>query len=513
MATPSYTTDLSAQVISECESNATPLVFTNLGTGSDATETDYFIQKTACVSKPFNITAGGIYCTTSQAITSSQLFWAWYYFGCPNKLLGETSGGLQALVGQSGTAHDKWDVLGSDTYTYGGWRCIPVDFLNVGYDDRTGAGAGTSQFLVFGVYCNTSGGIGKGNPLGIDVMRYGRGEARINGGETGNYATFTGFATENDDLNNRWGLIQAVDGGYLQQGLVILGYASAVDFRDSNKYIVIANTKKVLSSFNRWEVRQAGSRVDWTNISISSLGTVARGEFECIDNADINFDSCVFTDMSTFVFQSASTILNTTFRRCGVVTQGGAVFANCIFDNSREVKAILVNSISNLSNCFFISSGTGYAIEGFGTAGDYTISDVTFTNYASGNGTSGNEAIHVLASSGIVNINIDGGTTPSIHTEGATVNVIIPEVILTLTGLQVESDISIITSGTTTERTNVQENPGTTYPYNYSYAIGDYVDIGVFKGGYVPFYIRNYLLGNTSSSLPISQVIDRAYLV
>ena len=157
MAVPTYTTDLSAQTISECESNSTPLVFTNIGTGADATETDYFIQKTACVSKPFNITTGGIYCTTSVAITTSgYCFWAWYYFGAPNALLGETSGGMQALVGQSSTAYDTWDVFGSDTYTYGGWRCIPVDILNIGYDDRVGAGMGSSPYLVFCVYAKTS---------------------------------------------------------------------------------------------------------------------------------------------------------------------------------------------------------------------------------------------------------------------------------------------------------------------------------------------------------------------
>ena len=208
MAAASYTTDLSSQVISACDSNSTPLTFTNIGTGADATETDYYIQGSACVSKPFNITTGGIYVTTSQAITSGQCYWAWYYFACPNALLTEVNGGLQAMVGQSATNYDRWDVRGSDTYTYGGWVCVPIDPINVTQDDRAGTGKGSSPFLVFGVYCNTSVGIAKGNPLGIDIMRYGRGEARMNGGDLANgYATFAGFATQNDNTSNRWGLI------------------------------------------------------------------------------------------------------------------------------------------------------------------------------------------------------------------------------------------------------------------------------------------------------------------
>ena len=80
---------------------------------------------------------------------------------------------------------------------------------------------------------------------------------------------------------------------------------------------------------------------------------------------------------------------------------------------------------------------------------------------------------------------------------------------LSLTGLQPGSDIVILDAGTSTERTNVDVNPGTTYSYIYA-ATGN-VDIGVFKAGYVPFYIRNYPLSTANASLPCAQVIDRAY--
>ena len=80
---------------------------------------------------------------------------------------------------------------------------------------------------------------------------------------------------------------------------------------------------------------------------------------------------------------------------------------------------------------------------------------------------------------------------------------------LSLTGLQSGSDIVILDAGTSTERTNVDANPGTTYSYVYA-ATGN-IDIGVFKAGYVPFYIRNYPLSTANASLPCAQVIDRAY--
>jgi hypothetical protein len=81
---------------------------------------------------------------------------------------------------------------------------------------------------------------------------------------------------------------------------------------------------------------------------------------------------------------------------------------------------------------------------------------------------------------------------------------------LTLTGLQPGSDVVIYEAGTTTVLASVDANAGSTYAYTYSGA--DTIDIGVFLAGYIPLYIRNLAITITDSSLPIAQVIDRAYL-
>ena len=78
-----------------------------------------------------------------------------------------------------------------------------------------------------------------------------------------------------------------------------------------------------------------------------------------------------------------------------------------------------------------------------------------------------------------------------------------------MTGLQTGSDIVILAAGTETERVNVDANA--TSSYNYVYSETENVDIGVFKIGYVPYYVRNYALSSSNSSLPIAQVADRNY--
>ena len=105
-----------------------------------------------------------------------------------------------------------------------------------------------------------------------------------------------------------------------------------VDFRDSNKTILVQDTRKVYSSFNKIEIRNASSRVDWTSVNFTCLSpssTASKGALEVVDGgADVNFDGCTFTDMDTFIFGSNSSVTGTTFIRCGLITGGGGIFNN-----------------------------------------------------------------------------------------------------------------------------------------------------------------------------------------
>lgn len=80
---------------------------------------------------------------------------------------------------------------------------------------------------------------------------------------------------------------------------------------------------------------------------------------------------------------------------------------------------------------------------------------------------------------------------------------------LSLSGLKTGSDIVVLNTGTSIERLNIDSNASTSFIYTYS-SLGS-VDIGVFKSGYVPFYIRNYSLLSVDAALPIAQVLDRNY--
>jgi len=441
MAAPSYTTDLS--VISQAdEASGTWAEPTATGWGQIGStafqETDFPLQgattlycmsgtvKTGVGGLLADAGAGGITIPTDGAV----LIWIW--LSVPGLL--DASDSIRAVIG-SGLADFYWTApLVKADYTYGGWRNIAC--ADPSAISMTSQGSPTSTRRYFGwCFAVTFSGTLKGNPYGVDVIRYGRCEARMSGGEAANYATFAGFAAANDATSARWGLIQAVSGGYLWKGLITLGYSSAVDFRDSNALIFIDYTPKVTSNFNKIEIRQAGSRVDWTGITFlcnSPSTTASKGSLEVVDDCDVNIENCTFVDMATFIFKATSAVLNSVFRRCGQITANDASFAGTNFDSSSVaadssalVWDVNTDPSSDLSGCNFVKGTNAHHAIEFGTTSptSMTLTNVTFSGFNASNGQN-DSTLHIKRTTGTVTITISGGSTPTYKSDGATVVIV-----------------------------------------------------------------------------------------
>ena len=82
---------------------------------------------------------------------------------------------------------------------------------------------------------------------------------------------------------------------------------------------------------------------------------------------------------------------------------------------------------------------------------------------------------------------------------------------LTIDGFVTGSDVVIYEAGTENIRQQSEDISGTSTTYTYETT--ENVDIGVFKAGYRPFYIRNYALTSSDASVPVAQTVDRDYLI
>jgi len=513
MAVPTYTTDL--QLFRDLETAVTFGEWSGFTSGrGQAIDTDYPIQGNSMISTIMNST-GNAGCAidfgSNITWTSGWNMFMWEIWLAPSTIDTRANGGLTFCIGDDISNYREWNTAGSDfgAYPYGGWQNFAV---NPQVAASTTVGTPGTAYRWVGANVRVLSAVSKGSPLGIDVIRYGRGEIRIAGGQTGNYATFSGMATYNDNNINRFGLFQKIDGGYKWKGLMTIGFGALSEFVDSNKSIIIDESLFVISSFNQIDIRNASSIVTWDNITITSLSSVSKGSISVIDNATVGFTTCTFIDMNTFSFLSNSTILSTTFRRCGLITQGGSTFTGCDIVNATGTIALTTTTPNLISECNFTSDGTGHAIEITAT-GTYTFSKNTFTNYAITNGTTGNESIY-NNSGGLVTINVTDGLSPTYRNAGASTTVINNNVSITFTGLKDNTEVRIFSVGTTTELAGIENaTTGTTdnRSFTFSLSAGTIIDYRIHNIAYEIIEIYSYTLPSTATSLPFQQRADRWY--
>jgi hypothetical protein len=279
----------------------------------------------------------------------------WINFYNPNALDTYANGGLRAIIGSGLGTFWSWDVGGSDfgRYPYGGWQNFAVNDTITPDDTVNSYAGGSHQYVGAGVKVLT--GIGKGESLQVDAIRVGRCSSIFEYGEGGDYCDFAGFAAQNDNTSNRWGLIQAIPGGFLYKGKMTLGTVSnACFFVDSNISILIDNTTKVTANFNTIEINNASSDIEWTNVKITALGTVSPGRLVMNANAILDWDQCQFTDMGAFTFGGAlSVCTNAIFQGCGLITAAGATL------NGSKVLESTVAADCCRCQCLELGSGHG----------------------------------------------------------------------------------------------------------------------------------------------------------
>ncbi len=449
--------------------------------------------------------------------TAGHYMFGWLIWTAPSTIDTRANGGLVMLVGSAVGTFRAYFVGGKDygSYPYGGWQNFVVDPTVIGDNDN----GSPTAYNFAGVGADTLTKVAKGNPLQMDVFRYGRGEFRVSGGESGNYSNFSDMASYNDDNSNRLGLFQGIEGGYKFKGYMILGYGSAIEFVDANKSIVVDTTMYVSSDFNNIEVRNNSSIVEWTNIAIAQLGinsplghdTASVCGFKILnDGAVVTKTLCVFTDMGLFYYGSNAVLNTTTYRRCGLVFQYLADVVDCIFDEPNDI-GLVVDNLDYVVGCSFISSGSGHAIS-MGTISSDTT--VTWDNIDSGytDLSSGDETIYVSVDNGVtLTINVASGkSTPSVYNVG-TGDVVIVEgqVVLTIEGQPVGSLVVLydLDSGNSEDLgTRLQTFDPASASEQYTYSggkSGDGIQVKMIMEGYRT-YSQPYTLSANDAQYTIN---------
>jgi hypothetical protein len=374
----------------------------------------------------------GILCTNGSTgtWTSGNYLFGWLIWLAPGAIAAEASGGLVMLTG-SGVSDFKVFYVGgnvSGKYPYGGWQNFAVDPEMTAPEN---VGTATAYNIV-GAGANVLTAVSKGNPLGFDVFRYGRGTLRVGAGDGTTPATFVGMAAANDGTSARWGLFESNPGVYKYKGVMEIGFTACV-FVDQNKSIVIDYTKYCQSDFNQILLKNASSNITWTNISIASLSTVSLGSLTVTDNPTVLLDSCTFTDMGVFTLMSNTTTPNCTWRRCGQIIAPGADLSGSLvtgYVGTANTSAVVWDVATDPNNytdgmSFVMGATATHALElGTNSPLTMTLRDIDFSGYNTATINQNDSPLHIKRTSGTVTINAIGCTglsSTGYRSDGATV--------------------------------------------------------------------------------------------
>jgi len=580
MAATSVTTDLTTVAFADINNTdgggaetweqSGDTTFDNGGSPSD--EPDFYIQGTTCVSA--NHTKSGVNTNTllfdagaTQTLPTDGAYLIWCFWASPPSLntYDAATPGLMTAVGTSTTNTDYYVASGSnfEPNPLGGWFCYAVDPSSHTATTTTGSGGGGGDGQVLGMAV-TGAQQARGQSFAVDAIRTGRCSSVVTGGTDANPdATFTDISDTLDTSTNRYGIFQAVPGGFSWQGRLALGDGTnEVQFNDSNKNITIINTPKVSAGFHLIEVQNGtanNSLVQWENITFINAGindpvsnTASRGDFLMTDSANVIFTGCSFTDMGTFDFNAATQqnlCTDVTFRRCETVTQTGATFTNCSFENTISAIQLVSNTTTadSISGCTFVGDGTSHAVDiGNVTANSQIVWNSTF-NSAGYSGTNVNNTATTPGDSEVLLCNVSTGVTltvsvedgvaaPSYRNQGPGTVSVQTLVNFDITNIRTGTEIrlykqtapaalglggieDVSNSGTYDSGFSQIGGPGvnsdTNYSVRYQYNYADFgtdTPIWVIVQALNFQYLRlGFTLTNTNGSLQINQVTDRNY--
>lgn len=404
------------------------------GAAAPAQETEFVYQNTYSMSAQVKTTESGFYYydgTTSQDMSTPKIWIAKVWVTNYGALDGS---GLVLEIGTGSRAnYYRYFIYTASTYPIsGGWLIIPIDPNVSQYRSATTGTPTLTTINHFGIRTDFSTTSRTANIAmdAIDIVSSGQGLLLTGGDSTDADGTFQSFVTADEGtVANRWGLVVTKEGILYVVGTLTIGSATATVFTDSNRTIVFPE--------GRFPTGFSGIKVDLASsssiASMTSITFVGRGQYGYMSSTQdtrpdftvsntsgsCTIDACNFINFRSITLTSAATVTDTAFNRCLAIAPAGGTLDNCTIEASpvaTNSACITLADPTDITNCTFVSGGTGHAIEITSTTGSpFTFVGNTFSGYATDAGTAGDRAIY-NNSGGAITLNITGsGTTPSVR--------------------------------------------------------------------------------------------------
>lgn len=509
-------------------------------------------------------TEGGKSANTTVNLTTvgNEVIAVWCLVTTPAVLLNLASGGLYLIISSSAdsgvtnpSVYSEWWISGADVFP-GGFVRFLVDTRKTP-SSVVGGGANLSAVRRIGIGARNISSVGqvKADNVYVDSIAYGRPNYSVQG-DGATVAKWSDFLTHST-VTAINGLIEDVGGAYLCScGFTFGGDAqgATTDFNDSSGTQIIMrrhtyhNGTSVTDALNYtdyYTLRALGSASFSTSLQLGSVvGSgddrqgVLGGGIRSADSTNVPLSVDFATDIAhltgvkmygvdfvgvtgglAFDDSSKTSIVSVAFQNCGLVdlgtTNNGAELLNfALIDplGATNNRGLLIKPLHNIKNGSFITSGspTTQHMVYFDDASDYTVSFDSMNFYGDySSGTLWHGENSGLNADVTINASASNPTQAEFNnTNGGTITVS-AAVTVTFTGLQDNTEIRILDSGTQNERQGVENTSGGSQVFSEQASTS--VDIVIFHISYDPVYILNFSWPSTPASIPIQQNFSRNY--
>lgn len=406
------------------------------------------VELTGCLALGVSTTTSRAYYTVSATNFTAgnspgpSLIYLWYTHRAA--LDSVALGGIGMYIGD-GTNDIVFHLAGKDKAVFRHddgpslWQCLLLDTasLPTTYTVVSGSYASLNWAAItrIGIQFKTlAKAIGGATNCFWDILRQGAiGQGlTMTGAASGAEGTFQEIATADLDTTNQkaFGIIRKLSTGVFGvQGALTFGSTTAgvnTYFKDADATVVfeargIGNDKYRITVLGNASSGVTDFRL--TDCVIKSATPYVTCSFSSTGIDVLTLTRCSFLSLGnaiTFSTASADTanhnITGCKFDVCGQIDPGLVTFTgNTISRTTNANGGLLIDAdgTANMSSLSFTSAGTGHAIY-ITAAGTYTLTNFTYSGYASTNGSTGNEVVY-NNSGGAVTLNISGGNTPTVR--------------------------------------------------------------------------------------------------
>jgi len=440
---------------------------------------------------------------------TGKFFYIWMAFSM--KAYSASAGTIKLRLTDGAGKNRDWYIFDKTTLPHIGWICWIVH-AEYGYD-ASDSGFDVTQIRYAGFF--TTDTLKSKVYVYWDAVRFGTGLS-IKGGTSGDPAILENFYTAEETY--AYGVVDKRGGVYFIKGQIGIGSMTVDEstyFKDLNQVIIFEDIKGTPSGVYEIKGKRAASGSGTTKIFFGTSGisgcfirasTSMKFKFTMTDSGitEFGFHACSFVNADTISFPTYNAnkeVRNCNFTNCAKVSSDSTVMINCNFVSS---PAIAVTYSTYLTYCNFIGCAVGVEI----TASVSFIGLIFTTCTYDVKNTSGSPK----------QVTNTYNSNANTYDPVGSVVTFITSVTLRLTKLIQNSEIEIVTHGTTTERANVEyvtdynADDGYYFDFPYNWMANDYVDIFITKNDYEWFVMWNYLLLNANTKIPIAQRKDRVYV-